>query len=70
MTMTLIAIAALLLTISALLTALGTAVFSLGSARLRTLVSEGFQGAGALSAIRARRDSVITLIHLGPPYST
>lgn len=65
MTMTLIAIAALLLTISALLTALGTAVFSLGSARLRTLVSEGFQGAGALSAIRARRDSVITLIHLG-----
>ena len=64
MNVSIVGIALLLLLLSALLTALGSAVFSVRAARLRTLVSEGFRGAEALAGIRARRDALITLLHL------
>ncbi len=57
-------VAALLILLSALLTAAGTAVFSVGGSRLRTLVAEGFQGATELAELRARSRALVTLIHL------
>jgi magnesium and cobalt exporter, CNNM family len=55
---------ALLVLLSALLAAAETAVFSVGSARLRTLVEEGFDGADALARVRGRSPSLQTAVHL------
>ena len=49
----LLSVVAVLLALSALLAAAGIAVFSLGDSRLRTLTSEGFQGAEELHALRS-----------------
>ena len=49
----LLSVVAVLLALSALLAAAGIAVFSLGDSRLRTLSSEGFQGAEELLTLRS-----------------
>ena len=58
MTVLLLTVVAALLLLSAILSAAEGAVFSIGESRLRTLAAEGFQGAEALSALRARRGSL------------
>jgi putative hemolysin len=58
MTTILFAGAGLLLIISALLSAAETAVFAVGSSRLRTLRDEGFRGATQLQEARDREGSV------------
>ena len=64
MTLVLTLIGVVLVVTSALLTAAGTAVFSVGAPRLRTLVAEGFSGAIDLAELRARSQAAITLSHL------
>jgi len=56
--------AALLLLLSAALSATESGVFSIGDSRLRTLSSEGFQGADALVRVRARRASLQAALSL------
>ncbi len=50
----LIPAAVVLVLLSAFFSASATAIFSVGGSRLRTLLEEGFKGAGVLSEIRAR----------------
>jgi CBS domain containing-hemolysin-like protein len=50
--------ASLLLAFSALLSAMESAVFGVGASRLRTLIAEGFTGAGGLDRVRARARQV------------
>jgi CBS domain containing-hemolysin-like protein len=54
----------LLVLASALLSAAEAAVYSVGPGRVRTLVEEGFDGAGALARVRAGSPSLRTVIHL------
>lgn len=54
----------LLVSASALLTGAVTAVFSVGAARLRTLVEEGFEGADALARVRTRSPALQAAAHL------
>jgi CBS domain containing-hemolysin-like protein len=59
------AVAVLLLVLtSAFLSAAETAVFSVGPGRLRTLVEEGFAGAGDLARVRDRSPALQTAVHL------
>jgi putative hemolysin len=53
-----------LVLLSAFLSAASTAVFSVGGARIRTLVEEGFRGAEALSELRSRTGSIQGLLLL------
>lgn len=53
-----------LILLSALLSAAETAVFSLGSSSLRTLLDEGFPGARALRRLRARSGPVQAALNL------
>jgi putative hemolysin len=53
-----------LIVLSALLSAVETAAFSVGAARVRTLVEEGFDGAEALDRVRRRSPSLQTAVHL------
>ncbi len=55
---------ALAVLVSALLSAADTAVFSVGTARIRTLVEEGFDGAEVLARARARAATLRTALHL------
>ena len=64
MTLTLSIAVAVLIFLSALLTAAGTAIFTIGPPRLRTLVAEGFSGATELAQLRTRGQAIITLIHI------
>ena len=64
MTGTVVAIGLLLLVLSALLTAAGTAVFQLGSSRLRTLQEEGFKGADSLARLRVDERRTRTALRL------
>jgi putative hemolysin len=50
--------------ISALLSTAVTSVFSVGPARLRTLVEEGFDGADALARVRGRSPALRTAVQL------
>jgi putative hemolysin len=59
-----ISVGVILVLLSALLSAASTSVFSVGGARIRTLVEEGFRGAEALSELRARTGSVQGLLLL------
>lgn len=56
--------AALAVLASALLSAADTAVFSVGAARMRTLVEEGFDGAERLARARARAPSLRPALRL------
>ncbi len=58
MTWLLVAVGIVLILFSALLSAAETATFAIGPARLRTLDEEGFQGAEALAALRARPEAM------------
>lgn len=53
-----------LVLLSAFFSASSTAVFSVGGARIRTLLEEGFKGAEALSELRARTGSIQGLLLL------
>ncbi len=54
----------LFLILSATLTAAHTAVFHIGSSRIRTLHDEGFTGADALGEVRANRSAVESSVQL------
>jgi CBS domain containing-hemolysin-like protein len=54
----LIPAAVVLVLLSAFFSASATAIFSVGGSRLRTLLEEGFKGAGVLSEIRTRSGSL------------
>jgi len=56
--------AAILVLVSALITAAETAVFSVTSTRLRTLLDEGFEGARALARLREQPSSLRGAIHV------
>ncbi|MGH7483034.1 MAG: hemolysin family protein, partial [Longimicrobiales bacterium] len=53
------------LALSALFSAAELSVFSLGDARIRTLVDEGFRGAGTLDRLRSRPERLLVLVRLG-----
>ena len=54
----------LLLLLSAVLTGAQTAVFQIGSSRVRTLEEEGFSGAEALGEVRANASTIGTSVRL------
>ncbi len=53
------------LVLSALFSTAEFSLFSLGDARIRTLVDEGFQGAGAVDRLRSHPERVLVLLHTG-----
>jgi CBS domain containing-hemolysin-like protein len=57
-----LAVSAALLLLSAFFSASATAIFSVGGARIRTLLEEGFNGAEALSGLRTRAGTVQGLL--------
>jgi len=62
--------AAVLVFLSALLSASSTAVFSVGSSRLRTLREEGFKGAEELSEVRSRTGTIQGLLFVLATFSS
>ena len=56
------------LALSGLFSAAEAAVFSLGEARVRALVEEGYRGSAALATLRARPERLLVLLRLGDAF--